>query len=210
MSSQALLLAVLVVLVLVILAWQAHKRGYMPEGFLGDPLMDEERAEEQQAVIEEFRKPARGDEHLASHVVRGATGMTPDQLQAAEMSMWHPEHNRTPGDPTGPSTDAYFGDYSDNLAGRVVDERAQANHCKWAEEVAPFSQTTARNIDNLDEAVYVNARNGRGLMTFRPDLPAQGPNSLFVTEADHVNAMQNSKSSFFRGVYHRAADCSAM
>lgn len=84
-------------------------------------------------------------------------------------------------------------DYQTQLVEAGIDEDKRRKHAEWAAEVKPFSQTSMV-VDDMDEAVYMNSRKGWGITTFRRDTPAQGLNTLFVTEADPYLYAKHSSS----------------
>jgi hypothetical protein len=89
-------------------------------------------------------------------------------------------------------------DYAEHLADVALDENTRSNHEQWLSEVLPWSQT-ALKVDDMDEAVYMNTRQGHGITTYRQDLPTQGPNTLFITEGDAELHSRYSKSFNFNG-----------
>ena len=84
-------------------------------------------------------------------------------------------------------------DYSKYLDSLVIDERTMQNHLKWANEMAQWSGTTARGIDNIDEAMS-NSLNWVGLR--RPQPISQGSDALFITEVGAKDLINNPKFNF--------------
>ena len=135
--------------------------------------------------------------------------ITPEALEEAQRAAWYQsmppgvtrDYDVTKGYYPGDDYMQYHTpgtamDYGEHLTNLALDGRTHANHRRWVEEVLPWSQT-ALKVDDMDEAVYVNTRGGHGIATFRNDTPAQGPNTLFITEGDpHLHAAHSNTFRF--------------
>ena len=73
--------------------------------------------------------------------------------------------------------------YDETLKHIALQPSVFRDHKKWADKTVPFSQT-AMVLDDMDESVFVNTKNGHGLHTFRSTAPPQKMNRLYITEAD--------------------------
>jgi len=209
MQSNETILIALVIVLIAVLAYQSRNKIYRVagryDGFAGDPggaySIRTEANNRIQARAEErngYRSHDIGD---LTEFYRRGYNVTPEILSEAERSSWysasphnairdydiakssHPGEDLVQYHQPGPAID-----YQNHLTDIILDPRTKANHDKWAKEVMPFSQT-AMVVDDMDEAVYMNTRNGMGITSFRNDTPAQGANTLFLTEADpHLHA----------------------
>ncbi len=158
-----------------------------------------------------FNQPHHLDVSDMAEYYRRGSHITPEALEEAQRAAWYTSL------PQGASRDFdvtksfYPGDdhmqyhqggtamdYGEHLTNLALDQRTHENHRRWVEEVLPWSQTSLK-VDDLDEAVYMSTRNGHGITTFRNDTPAQGPNTLFITEADPYLFAAHSKTFRFSG-----------
>lgn len=119
-----------------------------------------------------------------------ASVMTPQRLAAAELTAWGDDSDK-PGSGYerftpqlgAPAPAKHERNWNELVTDLAIDPRTREQHKQWVNEVGPFSQGSF-SVDNLDEAVAVNAAHGQGIYAFRRNAVAQGPCTLQITEAD--------------------------
>ena len=137
---------------------------------------------------------------------RSGSRITPEESTQADQEMWlasymdgkDPQNDSGLGNDLPSSTHVPSGDYSSYITNLVADPRLQENQQKWANEMSPCSGT-AFSPDDLDEAVG-NDLSFVGLR--RPQAIAQSADSLFITEADATNIINNPRFNFMGNTMH--------
>jgi hypothetical protein len=197
-SSEAILIVLLVVLILVV-AYQGYsyaqskKEGYvMPARAGGRPPSSESFS---------------GPRPVRESMERGPT--TSMNLDQAQRQAWQEATSPGSGGNYDPGQDCSAADslaqhhasspginYQDALIDTVADKRMRAQHANWHSEVAPMSQTSS-TVDNMDEAAAMSLPR-QGILAFRYSAPSQY-NPHQITDQDAASFRQHATSFSFGG-----------
>ena len=135
---------------------------------------------------------------------RSGAKTTPEEMSMADQEQWlalymdakDPNDIPSLGNDLPSSTKIPTGDYNSFITNLVADPRLMENQHKWAEEMFPWSGT-AFSPDDMDETIG-NSLSFTGLR--RPQATAQGSDSLFITEVDATNIIDNPRFNFMGNV----------
>ena len=135
---------------------------------------------------------------------RSGAKTTPEEMSMADQEQWlalymdakDPNDIPSLGNDLPSSTKIPTSDYNSFITNLVADPRLMENHQKWSEEMFPWSGT-AFSPDDMDETIG-NSLSFVGLR--RPQATAQGSDSLFITEVDATNIIDNPRFNFMGNV----------
>ena len=213
-NRENIFLALLIVII-VLVAWQCMRPTYTNEGGSGDESM----AAHPRAILDrqlDLRHGHRSDGHAQDHhldnmsatdFVSTGAHLQPSDIRKAEAQSWHatgvePVYGDSCGYIQGgggySSMDGGF-DQGDamtaapyDVTNLVVDDRMASNHQKWANEMGPWSGT-ARKVDTLEVANYLPRT---GIAAWSHRVPSQY-NPLQLTEVDSHDLAAHQKNDGF-------------
>lgn len=192
--SEAILIAILVVLVLVVVyqGYQAskgkNKSGFTPSIPASTCSGGEDAPDPAQKQIPSGAQQSLADAQREAWYQMTANGGNGDfdpskgGSPGAELEQFH---KPAPGI-----------NYQDALIDSVADGRMRAQQKNWYSEVGPKSQTSMA-VDTMDEAATMSAVPRQGITAFRFNAPTQN-NPLFVTDQDKSQYARQA-TNFFIG-----------